>query len=892
LDKSATPDRDPLTQPAVNSADNLTTATSPPSAPAPAPPAPGPEETPPEVPLTPMGWLAQNAIYLVIIAALVIWIVSSFGWEGLPKAGLTIVGIGFIIFIHELGHFLVAKWCDVHVLTFSIGFGPALPGCSFKRGETTYKLSLLPLGGYVNMIGEGSDADESEDYPRSFKNKSVGQRMAIISAGVIMNVIFGIVSFIFVFQTHGVERTAATVGIVDPGSPAWEKGVHSGWRIDRIGSNDRPFFNDLQQKVMLSGQDEEISFTFFDPYHEKQPDPIKLTPRRSAGGLTPVIGVSPLRRVELELLPPRYKKLMKMPCRSGSSAAAARALDLGPGDRVLQMTDPKSPKRRTALGAGSPWYDEFSRRLLALSGEEITVVVLHKGKEETLTLSTTGFDFGDRIVGMTDPARAGEGEEYDPFKVSVLACDPRGDSDHRDPVEFQQRLKKLTGKPVVIQVRRHGADEADPPVGLFVPPSFHLVLGARMEMGIVAAVRNDSPAKQAGLEPQSEGAKDADIISGVVMKDGQGHILFQATDDPEPPKGAEALDPVRLPSQLAAAARRQPKDDKWVTLTVRRAPKGQQNQTRKPKPLGPMKWDWKTWDDCNEMPFLPSSPLSIPQLGIAYWVTSRISERAVIEPDSAAAQARRLVKLQDRVSEHVPDALKRGDVIYRIRFRSGAPGEPKKWGRWNDLKGKRDEQEVHEKWAFTFRTLQRQDSRSIQLGIQRANKDIEEPMDVTLQEDRSWPLESESRGLQDYFVEDTHLERAENPGEALRYGVQETGDFIRNMYLGLSRVITGRVSTETFGGPISIVSTTFLVSEDPYKFLIFLAVLSINLAVVNFLPIPLLDGGHMVFLIYEKLRGKPASEHVRTIATYIGLAMLLTLMVYVFILDIKRWILG
>src|SRR5436305_4704888 len=109
LDKSATPDRDPLAQPSLNPADSSTPTAPPPSAPAPAaPPAPGPEETPPEVPLTPMAWLAQNAVYLVLLAALVIWIVSSFGWEGLPSAALTILGIGFIIFIHELGHFLVA----------------------------------------------------------------------------------------------------------------------------------------------------------------------------------------------------------------------------------------------------------------------------------------------------------------------------------------------------------------------------------------------------------------------------------------------------------------------------------------------------------------------------------------------------------------------------------------------------------------------------------------------------------------------------------------------------------------------------------------------------------------------------------------------------------------
>src|SRR5213596_3310574 len=100
---------------------------------------------------------------------------------------LVALGLGLVIFIHELGHFLAAKWCDVHVETFSIGFGPPLPGCSYTWGETTYMIALIPLGGYVKMVGEGGDTEENEDDPRSFKNKTVYQRMLIISAGVIMN---------------------------------------------------------------------------------------------------------------------------------------------------------------------------------------------------------------------------------------------------------------------------------------------------------------------------------------------------------------------------------------------------------------------------------------------------------------------------------------------------------------------------------------------------------------------------------------------------------------------------------------------------------------------------------------------------------------------------------
>src|SRR5205807_2615415 len=142
------------------------------------PPADGaPPPAPPAPPLTPLAWLTQNGIYLVLIAAGITWLYREFGPYGVLHALYVILGLGFIIFIHELGHFVAAKWCDVHVTTFSIGFGPALPGCSWPRGETTYKIAILPLGGYVNMFGEGPEADENPDYPRSFKNKSVGQRM-------------------------------------------------------------------------------------------------------------------------------------------------------------------------------------------------------------------------------------------------------------------------------------------------------------------------------------------------------------------------------------------------------------------------------------------------------------------------------------------------------------------------------------------------------------------------------------------------------------------------------------------------------------------------------------------------------------------------------------------
>src|SRR5437764_14125561 len=100
-------------------------------------------------------------------------------------------------------------------------------------------------------------------------------------------------------------------------------------------------------------------------------------------------------------------------------------------------------------------------------------------------------------------------------------------------------------------------------------------------------------------------------------------------------------------------------------------------------------------------------------------------------------------------------------------------------------------------------------------------------------------------------------------------------------YENISGLVGGRLSPKAISGPITIAKHSFdLAGDNTWEFLIFLAMININLAVVNFLPIPVLDGGHMVFLGYEALRGKPASEAIRTYATYAGLALILSLMAF------------
>ncbi|HEX7550367.1 MAG TPA: site-2 protease family protein, partial [Candidatus Methylomirabilis sp.] len=145
-----------------------------------------------------------------------------------------IIVLGVLVFVHELGHFLVAKRARVGVLKFSLGFGPKLVGV--KRGETEYLISALPLGGYVKMIGEDptDESPEAADPERSFSRKSVGVRSLIILAGPLSNILLPVLIFWGIFTFVGQAYRPPVMGVPEAGSPAAIAGLALGDRIQAI----------------------------------------------------------------------------------------------------------------------------------------------------------------------------------------------------------------------------------------------------------------------------------------------------------------------------------------------------------------------------------------------------------------------------------------------------------------------------------------------------------------------------------------------------------------------------------------------------------------------------------------------------------------------------------
>lgn len=357
-----------------------------------------------------------------------------------------VLGLGAVIFFHELGHFAVAKWCDVHVERFSMGLGPII--WSRQKGETEYALSALPFGGYVKMLGQDDmdpnqmTSDEIAENPRSFSSKSVWQRMAIISAGVIMNVITGFMFFATSYW-FGVMEVEPVVGAVSTGAPAWSAGLEPGDRIASIDGEEVTTFNDVQNIIVLS----RTSMKFKGTKADGKPLDLMISPEKI--GKLRTIGIGLPHKSTID---PRAESDLIHP---GSAADIANA-DFQPGDHITELN-----------GQPVAYLHDMHRLTAIMSDQDIQYTIERKSdpldpESSVETVSVTVppqqmKSIGLRMaMGPVTSLRAGSIAEEAGLQMGdqITKVNDLDLGSGIDPLRLPDHLASLAGTEVVLSVKR------------------------------------------------------------------------------------------------------------------------------------------------------------------------------------------------------------------------------------------------------------------------------------------------------------------------------------------------------------------------------------------------------------------------------------------------------
>ncbi len=524
-----------------------------------------------------------NGGCIVAAATWMEWIAQPASWGViLQVAG----GLGFVIFVHELGHFLVAKACGVKCEKFFLGFDiGGLKLASFKWGETEYGIGALPLGGYVKMLGqddnpaaaaaeaqraraEGGHAAQvlgsgdlppeptSDPHPawdpRSYPAQSVPKRMAIISAGVIMNVIFAVLMASLAYGL-GVKELTCAVSSVRTGGAAWRAGMRTGDEITAIAGRQDPIFSDLRHGVTVGDVAKGIDFTVYRPADQTSRT-LLLKPDTDLGA--PTIGVtSP------------FSLTLPADISAGLPGAAARAEPPLVGGDTIRSVDGVTVETYAEL------ISELSRKrdqpvtlsverkpagkAGAAAAEMLAVVLPPQPRRTTGMIMTAG---PVKAVQEGSPAAVAEIQPGD--RILAIDGEPAG-----DPLSLDDRLALLAGTTVRLTLAHDGeADREvtvvprevtwrdDETTGLACPQSIPTLGLALVVDAVVAEVTADSPAAAAGIRPGDQ-IEEANFIES------------EADDEPAQ-DGIPLADEANWPA-VAAMLQRLPEE---VRLQVRITP--------------------------------------------------------------------------------------------------------------------------------------------------------------------------------------------------------------------------------------------------------------------------------------------------------------------------------
>jgi regulator of sigma E protease len=441
------------------------------------------------------------------------------------------------------------------------------------------------------------------------------------------------------------------------------------------------------------------------------------------------------------------------------------------------------------------------------------------------------------VVGGSPAAETGKFEKGD----KIIAVNGTPVEDYAELLaqfvrHADEALKLTVQRPASDAAGKDGSD-AVTILDIEVPARPVRTPGLVMTMGKITAIQAHSPAAEAGLRP-------GDVITLI-----DGH-----------PPG----DPMKLPELLRRRA------GESVAISVNRPSSGgKPEQLEKQITLRDRPW----FDD----PLTETSPVSVPALGVAYEVIARVAE---VQPESPAAKATLTKDGKPASNPH----FAAGDELAKVELKLAKPTPEEaeqraadKWTRWFEQGQPLEFKPDALGWPVVFSSLQDLPSDTeIVLTLKDGRQATLTPAEAA-----DWY--HYDRGL--LFSPETAVIRAGSFQEALVLGGRATKDSLLMVYRFLRRIGT-QVSLFALGGPITIAKGAFSeANEGIPRLLLFLTMLSANLAVINFLPIPLLDGGHMVFLILEGILRRPVSEKIVIAFHYLGFVFIISLMLFVLSLD-------
>ncbi len=717
---------------------------------------------------------------------------------------LVFVGFSLVIFVHELGHFIAAKACGVRVDKFAIGFGREVFG--WTRGETRYALNLLPLGGYVKMLGQEDFAvDKSgeiqvKDDPRAFTHKSIGQRMIIVSSGVVMNLIFAAVVFAIVFMI-GMEAMPARVGEIMPGMPADRAGLRSGDEILKINDTDIADYPDMQMAVTLAAPDEPLRITYqrTSPAGQAAVDTVTLYPEATGDQGMLKIGV----------VPPKTNEVMYAEAPAGTDPARA----LKARDRIVAVNDLPTPSFWQVQDALANLRGDYAKLSVQRPGIKEPLEIPWRAKQDFLQ-TRQGPEESGHLLGLIPRQRVGqvtEGGRADLAGIKAEDVIVRWGGQVAPTAGEILRSRRENGeRDIRVTIYRPGEGPGKAERQLVVRPK------------VTGLLKKSTPT--VGL---AFGTTENDHL---VVAD----IVTQVTEDIPTP--AAKLKELMPRGSLITRVDDQPVKT-WDELTRYFIAHGGQDVR--------LSWSYEGQPEQSEVIHVPATIGTVFQLPASHRILS-------INPVGGEPITRKEVNVNGRTFSYTADNWAGACEILR------------------DHLGK----QVTVTWADNL----------------DSSVKTSDPFIVTPEMLDTWVQRVEYR-IDDFLTWFERITlRETNPVKASLIGLRKTWYFIEQVYITMQRMIIDRsLDVDQVSGPVGIFKMGSEVAAAGFPVLMyFLALISANLAVINFLPLPIVDGGLFIFLLIEKIKGSPVNMKVQVATQLIGLVLIIGIFIFVTIQDIQK----